>query len=140
MILFSAASVEKEIQAQYDRWSKAYMAHESETLVGILSPDYTLTNALKETLGYGVYTAKLRLLKDAPKETIKYSTTIKKLIQRGDEADVIAVETMESAVKAGRSLHRHQYLDTWIRYDAGWRLRKTVTQKEWTDVVKSSKS
>jgi len=132
------AGAKAEIQKQYDAWSKAYMARDCETLVGILSPDYKLITSTKKTLVYDVYVAKLKLMKDAAPDPTKYSTEIKKLSLRGEEADVVAVETMESPgkdPKSGKSatvLHRHEYLDTWIHYDAGWRLRRTETRKETT--------
>lgn len=140
LALLQTANPKDEIQAVYDRWSKAYMARDAETLVGILSPDYVLINSKKVAMGYDVYVAKLKLMKDTPPDPTKYSTEIKKLTLRGDEADVLSVETMETHptdTKTGKplvALHRHEYLDVWIRYGAVWRLRRTTTQKESTEV------
>jgi hypothetical protein len=128
-----------EIQEQYDRWSKAYMARDSATLIGILSPDYTLTTSSKTTLTYDVYAAKLRLLKNAAPDPTKYSTSIKKLTLVGDEAEVVSVETMQNTgtnpqtKQPAFSFHRHEYLDRWIHYDSGWCLRRTVTRSESTE-------
>jgi len=130
-----------EIQGQYDRWSKAYMARDVSTLIGILSPDYSLTDSLKHTMSYDVYIAKLRLMRDMAPDSVKYSTAIKSLTVHGDLAEAVSVETMASPFvdpktqKAMTSLHRHEYLDSWIHYDAGWRLRRTVTRKESTELV-----
>jgi len=116
------------------------MARDVETLVGLLSPDYTLTDALKHTMAYDVYVAKLRLIKGLARDSVKYSTAIKSLSVHGDIAVVVSVETMASPfadAKTGHamtSLHRHEYLDSWIHYDAGWRLRRTVTRKESTEL------
>ncbi|AIE87852.1 nuclear transport factor 2 family protein [Fimbriimonas ginsengisoli] len=140
LFLVLQADPRRAIQAQYDAWSKAYMARDAETLIGILSPDYTLTGSNKKPLAYDVYVAKLRLMKETPADPTRYSTHIKKLTERGDEADVVSVETMETDTvdpktkRPALSLHRHEYLDTWIHYDAGWRLRRTVTRREWTDI------
>lgn len=137
-VLATQTSPKVEIQRQYDAWSKAYMTRDVDTLIAILSPDYKLTTFEKKTLDYDVYAAKLRLMKGAPPDPTKYSTEIKSLALRGDEADVVSIETMESAGTDPKTskpvivLHRHEYLDTWIHYDAGWRLRRTITRKEST--------
>jgi len=123
-----------EIQRQYDRWSKAYMARDAETLIGILSPDYVLVNVKKVATSYDVYVAGLRLLGKSPPSTTKYSTAIKKLTLNGDEAEVVSIETMSTTSSHSVTFHRHEYLDLWIHYDAGWRLRRTTTVRESTEV------
>lgn len=116
------------------------MNHNSEVLVAILSPDYTLVTSTKATLDYPTYTAKLRLLKELPPETTRYSTAIRNLTIKGDQAEVLSEESMKSKGVDPRTKkpvwvdHRHLYRDSWIQYDAGWRLRKTVTQKESTTI------
>lgn len=130
-----------DIQWQYDIWSKAFVARDSETLIGLLSPDYSLTMAGGRIVGYDVYVARLKLMKEAPPEAEKSSVKILKCVVVGDEAEVIAVETMESRTthpntgKPSICYHRHEYADRWIRYDAGWRRRKTTIRKESTDIV-----
>lgn len=134
------ADTRHEIQTQYARWSKAYMARDAETLIGILSPDYTLLDSSKKPISYDIFVAKLRLMKDLPTDSTKHSTELKRLFEHGDQADAVAVETMETPIDAKRSsFHRHEYMDTWIHYDAGWRLRRTITTKEWTVVAAKSK-
>lgn len=144
MLLYAVAAIslvgdpKQEIQGQYDRWTKAYMARDADTLVGILSPDYTQLGAAKQPLTYDVLVAKLRLMKEAPPDPAKYSTVVKRVSVHGDEADVVAIETMATPTldsktkKKAESLHRHEYLDTWIRYDAGWRIRRSIITKEST--------
>lgn len=144
-ILFAVALVPKpdtkhEIQTQYARWTKAYEIRDAATLIGILSPDYTLLNAAKKPTSYDVFVAKLRLMKDLPPDSTKHSIELKRLFEHGDQADAVAIETMETPIDAKRSsFHRHEYMDTWIRYDAGWRLRRTITTREWTTVASRSK-
>jgi ketosteroid isomerase-like protein len=135
----SQNDVRRAIQAQYDRWSRAYMANDVDALLDILSPDYTLTSADKDVMSYATYKAYLQLKKKGPKETTRYSTRIVKLtLQKGD-AKVDSIETMltwkpDPSGHVIESTHRHEYLDVWRRAGSSWRLRSTMTLRESTTV------
>jgi len=134
----------KAIQAQYYRWSKAYMTNDIDTLLDILAPEYTLTNVNKDVMTYPTYKAYLRLRKNGPKDTTRYSTEIRKLTVKGSNADVDSIETMLTVRpdKSGQvleSTHRHEYQDRWrfYEFENKWRLVSTVTVKETTTVRKA---
>jgi len=115
------------------------MANDVDTLLKILSPDYTLTSIDKETLTYGVYKAYLLLKAKGPKDTTRYSTFIRKLTEKNGDAEVDSVETMitRKADKTGRSVlttHRHVYSDKWRLSGGEWLLYRTVTLKESTRI------
>jgi hypothetical protein len=128
----------KEIQAQYDRWARATAARDAEELSGILSPDFSLVGGEKKPLGYSVYLAQARLMKDSPPDPSRRSYRIVRLSLHDQAADVVSIETVETeGVDAKKrrivSSHRHENLDTWILYDAGWRIRRQIVTREWTD-------
>lgn len=131
-------TTQQQIQAQYDRWSKAYMAKDTDTLLSILTPDYTLTNAEGTTISRAQYEVSLKLRAKAAADPTKYSTKIKKLVEKDGQAIVTAIETMESKSEDSKThksitiLHRHEYQDTWHPHPPTWELQKTVTVKEST--------
>jgi hypothetical protein len=135
-------AIKGEIQAQYDRWSKAYMAADVPTLLSIITSDYQLTTVDKVVVKFPEYKAKLELRAKMGFDATVYSTSIQSLKLVGQEADVKAIETIEthrSDAKSFRSekiLHRHHYLDHWIRVSGAWRLCSTVTEKESTTVLR----
>lgn len=132
------SDVRKEIQRQYDRWSVAYMSNDLDTLLDILSPDYTLTTYDRDTMKYGAYVSYLKLRKSNPRDLTQYGTRIKKLATKGPIVEVDAIETMTSTLAEGRglSIHRHEYLDRWKHSDKGWRLQSTTTVLESTTTQK----
>jgi hypothetical protein len=137
----SVAEARQAIQLQYDRWSKAYMANDAESLVAILAPGYTLKNFLKETTSYETYCAYLRAkAKSGVATPYKTDTRIRKLSLKGEVADVIAIETMLQDVvdpktqRPAISVHRHEYRDVWRKMEGAWRLSSTTTLKESTQI------
>lgn len=141
MILVSgshaATDTQKQIQAQYNRWSRAYMSHDVDTLLDILSPDYTLTSVDKDVMSYATYKAYLELKRKTPKDATEYKTRILKLVQSGERAVVTSEEAMTTAGtdpsgKKVVSVHKHVYSDTWVHEATTWRLLSTVTQREST--------
>jgi hypothetical protein len=122
----------KQIQAQYDRWSKAYMANDTDTLLDILSPQYTLIDIHDDVMTYGAYKAYLKLRKGAPKDVTKYSTQIQKLTIKDPFAEVDAVESMVTVAGGHKVVHKHEYLDKWRLSGKVWRLEGTMTIKETT--------
>ena len=130
----------QEIQAQYDRWSIAYVANDVPTLLSILDPSFTLTNIDKDTMSYKTYSAYLGLRKGIPKESTKYKTEVRQIKMVGKEALVNATEFMSTEKKSFKTgkmqiaIHTHEYLDTWVFVKPAWRLKKTVTLKESTTI------
>ena len=127
----------KQIQAQYDRWSTAYMARDIDTLLSILSPDYTLTSVDNDVLSYGGYKAYLELKRKSPQDNTEYRTHILKLILKKAHAVVTSEETMTTSTPgpSGKklvSVHKHVYLDTWTYQGRVWHLQSTATQREST--------
>jgi len=139
LLVFMGANVKADLQVQYDRWTKAYMAFDVETLDDILAPDYVLVNVVKEETSRDKYMAYLKLRKELHQDTMKYSSKIKKVEQQSDDAAVVIdVETQELLVDGKRVLHRHEYRDSWARLDGKWKLRRTETLKESTQVKASA--
>jgi len=141
MILLSGShattDAQKQIQAQYNRWSRAYMAHDVDTLLDILSPDYTLTSVDKDVMSYATYKAYLQLKRKTPTDATEYKTRILKLVQSGERVVTTSEETMTTAGlspsgKRVLSIHKHVYLDTWVHEAKAWCLLSTVTQREST--------
>jgi hypothetical protein len=133
--------VRKAIQAQYNRWSKAYMANDVDTLLDVLLPEYTLTGVDKNVMTYATYRAYLDLKRKTPKTTTRYSTSIHGLTVHGNDADVDSIESMvtEKRIKSGPllvSTHLHEYIDKWRFSGKTWRLASTVTIKESNYTVK----
>jgi len=135
----SPTQVKKQIQAQYDRWSKAYMAQDVDTLVGILAPDYSLTSSDGKVSTHDGYVAYLRLKKRTGyKDPFTTQTTIVGLQMSGAQAKVDAQEIMTSQVtdpttqKPETCIHSHYYLDIWQRFGSVWRLKSTKTLREST--------
>jgi hypothetical protein len=113
-----------------------------DTILSILSPDYTLHTYTGTTIVRKDYEASLRKRKASNKPATIYQTKIAKVSVEGEKALVISDET--SAVvsldpvtsRKVKLIHIHRYLDTWIRLSAKWRLQSTVTQVESTTVVR----
>ena len=145
-LLQGPSEARKQIQARYDAWSKAYMANDVETLLGMLAPEYTLTTVDGTLIKRSEYEAKLRLRKAANADTTKYATKILSLKMLGPMpggrpevggridagAEVIARESMTSMVDGKKVVHEHDYRDTWNHIGNSWLLAGTVTLKERT--------
>jgi len=136
VVLSGTATVKAEIQRQYDRWSKAYIANDVPVLLSILTPDYRLTTVDKTVVDHAEYEAKIRLRSEMRADPTSYSTQIISLAVKDGEADVRAVETMESHLEKPRRtvFHRHHYLDHWVHPRKAWLLKSTVTVGESTTV------
>lgn len=134
------SQIQAGIQAQYNAWSAAYMKNEVETLLGMLSPEYTLTTADNRVIERPEYEATLNLRRRANSDTSSYSTQILKLTLDRDAVQVISRETSVSHVKNEKSgvvetvNHMHDYLDRWIYLEGKWLLSSTVTQRELTQI------
>ncbi len=111
------------IQAQYDRFAKAYVRHDVKTMLAILSPTYKLTNEEGEVIDYAEYKADLLSRKKAKKKSQAYTVKIDSLTIKGNTATVHTKETTFSAGKA----HVHLYRDVWQRTGKTWRLVSTRT-------------
>jgi len=140
LALLLGFDLKAELQAQYDRWTKAYMAYDTDTLDDILAPDYVLVNVKKEPTTREKYMAYLKLRKELKQDTVKYSSKVKKVELKDDKAIAQDIETQESIVDGKRVLHRHEYRDTWTKIEGKWKLQKTETIKETTEVKPQAKT
>ena len=124
------------IQLQYDAWSKAYMAHDVDTLLAILAPDYTLKTAKGALIVRSEYEVMLKLRKAKHSDTTHYSTELLRITLRGGVAAIWSRETTTdpgvngATGKAEPISYLHDYVDLWIYSNGEWLLRSTVTQKE----------
>jgi len=126
----------RAIQRQYDAWSRAYMAHDVDTLLGILAPDYLLKTAKGATMTRAEYEVMLRLRKKKHSDTTRYRTELLRLTLHDGVAAVFSRETTtdrETNPKTGKPesvSYQHDYIDAWVLSNGRWRLQSTVTQKE----------
>ncbi len=120
--LLAPAQVRSAIQAQYDRFAKAYVANDVEAMLKILAPEYTLKNAEGEVKTRREYERTLRGRAARGRTTQLYKVRIVSLEVRGDRAEVRSHEV--SSGKDGKE-HVHVYQDTWRRVKGVWRLAAT---------------
>ena len=142
VVLQPAETVRAQIQRQYNRWGKAAKTNDVETILAILTPDYTLKPYSGAVIPLKAYEASLRKRKKENKPVDAYETKILNLTVSGKTARVTSDETSRKATvdpitKSRVSIvHIHRYLDTWVLMGGKWRLRSTVTQKEITRTEK----
>jgi len=130
------ALVQKQIQARYDAWSKAYMANDVETLLSILAPDYVLKMSNGNTLSHDEYKVVLEQRKAKGQDTTKYATQIIRVNLHGTTAAIWSRETMTQKGKDPNTgkpediQYQHDYIDIWTFANGRWLLEGTTTQKE----------
>ncbi len=124
------------IQRQYNRWSKAYMAHDVETLLSILAPGYTLKTAQGTQIKRSEYGVMLKMRKQKRSDTTHYTTEILRITLRDGVAAIFSREhTTDPGVdqKTGKPTtvsYQHDYIDLWVYANGRWLLKGTVTQRE----------
>src|SRR5579871_2930616 len=130
------AQAKAGIQIQYDAWSKAYMAHDLDTLFGILAPAYTLKTAKGALITRPEYEVMLKLRKQKHSDTTHYSTEILRINLRGSVAAIWSRETTTDPGKNGVTgkdepvSYLHDYVDVGKWTKGKWLLKSTVTQTE----------
>jgi ketosteroid isomerase-like protein len=125
------ADVRKQIQKQYDRWTKAYMAHDVTTLLSLLTPDYTLKTAKGAVITRAEYAAMLNIRKQKHDDTTRYKQEILRLTLHDGVAAIWSRETTTSPAKDGKSTSfQHDYIDVWIFSGGKWLLQSSATQQE----------
>lgn len=128
----------KSIQRQYDAWSKAYMSHDVDTLLSILTSDYSLKTAKGAVIFRAEYEQMLNIRKQKHDDTTRYSTEISRITLHDGVAAIWARETTTNPkknVKTGKMepvSYQHDYVDVWVYSNGKWLLKSTVTQKEQT--------
>jgi len=139
-VALCAASVRSAIERQYQRGVKATLSNDVDTVLAILTPDYTIKTYTGQVIQFKVYASGLKKKKASGQKPSAYTTKIKDLKVNGSTATVISLETtVTTAVdpitnEKKKLLHTHQYLDTWVKMASVWRLKSTVTQTETTTV------
>jgi hypothetical protein len=138
------AQARKAIQKQYDAWSKAYMAHDVDTLFSILAPAYTLKTAQGMLINRPEYEVMLKQRKLKHSDTTLYKTEILRITLRDGVAAIWSRETTTDPglnQKTGKKepvSYQHDYIDLWIYANGKWLIKGTVTQKE--QVIPTPKS
>jgi len=126
----------KAIQKQYDAWSKAYMAHDVDTLLKILAPTYVLRTAQGTTIKRNEYEVMLKMRKQKHSDTTLYKTEIVRITLRDSVAAIWSRETTTDPginQKTGKKepvSYQHDYIDLWTFSAGKWLLKSTTTQKE----------
>lgn len=134
----SQEEVKAAIQKRYDEWSKAYMAHDVDKLLAILSPGYTLKTTKGAVITLPEYKTMLNVRKQKHDDTTKYSTEIQRITLHDGVAAIYARETTTSQKvnkdtgKTEDTSYQHDYIDVWELRDGKWFLKSTVTVKEQT--------
>lgn len=142
VVLQPVQGVRTQIERQYERWARAAKTNDVETILAILTPDYTLKPYTGDVIPLMKYEASLRKRKKENKPVDAYETKIIDLTVTGKTARVTSDETSRKATvdpinKSRVSIvHIHRYLDTWVLMAGKWRLRSTVTTKEITQTEK----
>jgi len=130
------ADAKAAIQKQYNAWSKAYMAHDIDTLFGILASGYSLKTAKGAIINHDEYEVMLKLRKQKHSDTTRYSTEIVRITLTDGVAAVWSRETTtdpgldQKTGKATPVSYQHDYVDLWIYSGGKWLIKSTVTQKE----------
>lgn len=137
----ASASVRSDIDRQYKRWGKAALVNDVDTILDVLTPDYTLHTFTGTVIPHVKYEASLRKRKAENKPATVYETSMASITVTGEVAKVISDETSNNMSvdpitnKKLKLIHIHRYLDTWVRTKGVWRLQTTITQVESTKVV-----
>ena len=130
------ADARKAIQKQYNSWSKAYMAHDVDTLLSILAPTYTLKTAQGKFIKHTEYAVMLKMRKQKHSDTTRYSTEILRITLKNGVAAIFSRETTtdpglnQKTGKAEPVSYQHDYIDLWVLTGGKWLLQSTVTQRE----------
>lgn len=132
----SESQARRSIQTQYDAWSKAYMAHDVDTLLSILAPAYRLKTAQGKLINRSEYEVMLKMRKQKHSDTTQYKTEILRITLKEGVAAIWSRETTTDPglnQKTGRAepvRYQHDYIDLWVYAGGRWLLKDTVTQKE----------
>lgn len=140
--LAGTKDVQKEIERQYKRWSKAYVVNDVDTILSILTSDYTLTTYSGDVVSFKQYASSLREKKAKGTKNAAYTTKIVSLAVKGIRANVVSEEESVTSVKdpvtakLKRLIHIHRYSDSWVKSGGVWKLSSTKTTLEKTTVGK----
>lgn len=118
------AQTRAAIQAQYDRFAKAYVKNDAKTLLSILAPDFVLINGEGVKISYRQYARQLREREKKGVPGSAYEVKIKSLQVKGSRATVL---TNEVSVSKNGEEHVHTYRDVWKKIKGQWRLASSTT-------------
>jgi hypothetical protein len=139
--LATGRSVRSLIDQQYKRWVSASLSNDVDSVLAILTPDYTLQTFDGKVIPLEKYEVSLRKRKESGTKPNSYSTSIESLTVSGPVATVISNEVSVNSApdpitnQMRKLQHIHQYRDTWVRNQGMWKLSKTVTLLEKTTVA-----
>lgn len=114
----------EEIQAQYDRYSEAYVKNDVDTLLSILTDDFVLTDGEGVIHSRADYRKELEERKEQGIKAASYKVQIENVVREGDAASVITREYSSSITEESVV---HQYRDVWVLQDGEWKLKSSTT-------------
>jgi ketosteroid isomerase-like protein len=117
-----ASDSRQAIKLQYDRFAKAYVANDVETMLSVLAPDYRLIDASGRTVPRKEYEKTLRARRRKGTRTPTYEVTIRSFRQSGDRAEVTSEEV---SLDAKGKRHVHRYNDSWRQSRGVWLLARS---------------
>ncbi|HWA84495.1 MAG TPA: nuclear transport factor 2 family protein, partial [Fimbriimonadaceae bacterium] len=141
----SEAEVKKQIQAQYNVWSAAYMKNDVDTLLSILTPDYSIKASNGNLITHSEYEVILNQRKKKGYDATHYSTAILRVTLHGDIAAVWSRETSTihgkspQTGKIADTQYQHDYVDVWDFVNGKWLLKSTATLHETAQIKPPSK-
>lgn len=112
------------IQAQYDRFAKAYVVNDAKAMLSILAPEYRLINESQNVTTRAAYAKRLWERQKSGVKNKAYTVEIQSLKVRGHRATVLTHEVTEGPDGERRV---HKYRDVWRRTGGVWKLASTTT-------------
>lgn len=126
LLIVAQASVQADIQKQYDAYARAYVKNDVKAMLATLTPDYELISGEGKVITLKQYKAILEKRRANNEKVDRYSVKIVKIEVKGAIATVSSEET--SATKGGKSIHHYE--DSWVKRGRVWLLRRSKTIHE----------
>lgn len=121
LLIVAQASVQADIQKQYDAYARAYVKNDVKAMLATLTPGYELISGEGKVITLKQYKAILEKRRANNEKVDRYSVKIVKIEVKGATATVSSEET--SATKGGKSIHHYE--DTWVERGRVWLLRRS---------------
>jgi hypothetical protein len=111
-----------EVQQQYDRYAKAYVQNDVETMLSILAPEYKLVKEDGKVVDRAEYKKTLLLRRERNERTSAYTVSFRVISFR---QGVLTVESREVQKGSDGANHAHVYRDRWRKMNGVWKLLST---------------
>jgi ketosteroid isomerase-like protein len=125
-----ADTIRKELQAEYARSGKAFQEKDANTLMQMITPDFTQKMLDGQVISYEQIVPALQEWFRALKEVTHYEVKIEDLTLQGPDAVAVVRENV-STTFADPEGGSHQSVQTntsrvvWTQTPSGWRIRQT---------------